>query len=267
MSSLEKMLKVIDAFSEEAPVRTVDQLVEVLGMSQSTIYRYVRELCEAGLLAPIGRGGYILGARIVELDRQIRQCDPLLTLGRELVTGILPLVGEGIVFICALVGDDVISVYRRENPNTLDISYGRGRPMPLFRGSASRVILAHLPERRLRRFFLYHHRAIRDAGLGDDWDAFRGNLKAIREASYLTSRAQVDRGVFAISAPVFDGDGQVLASLTLAMPEARADTEDIAPLAAIITGGAKCLGESIADLAARAGAPAARAPAAAGEAG
>jgi len=261
VSSLEKMLKVIDAFSEEAPVWTVDQLVEGLATSRSTIYRYVKELREAGFLAAVGGGGYILGPRIIELDRQIRHCDPLLTLGRELVTAILPHVGEGIVFICGLLGDDVISVYRRENPNSLDISYSRGRPMPLFRGSASRIILAHLPERRLMKLFLTHRRDIGEAGLGGEWDEFRINLKEIREHPYLSSRAQVDQGVFALSAPVFDGYGNILASLTLAMPEARADTESMEVLAAIIVGGAKCLGGSIAELAEKAGARAARAPA------
>lgn len=258
MSNLEKTLKVIDVFSEDAPIWTVDQLVAELGTSRSTTYRYVKELCEAGLLAPVG-GAYILGPRIIELDRQIRQSDPLLTIGRDILDGLLPRVGEGILFICALLGDDVISVFRRENPNSLDISYSRGRPMPLFRGSASRVILAHLPERRLTKFFLYHRREIRDAGLGGEWEAFRSNLKKIRERPYLTSRGQVDPGVFAVSAPAFDGGGNVLASLTLAMPERRADEEDMEALADLIVSAAKRLGDAVTEVAARAGAGAAKA--------
>lgn len=268
MSSLEKMLRVLDAFSEEAPVWTVDQLIAALGTSRSTTYRYVKELCDAGLLAPVG-GAYILGPRIIELDRQIRHSDPLLTIGRDILSDLLPMVGEGVLFICALVGDDVISVFRRENPNGLDISYSRGRPMPLFRGSASRVILAHLPERRLMKFFLYHRRDIRDAGLGGEWEEFRLNLKRIRERPYLTSRGQVDRGVFAISAPVFDGEGGILASLTLAVPERRADEEDMEDIAGAIVSAARRLGDSITDLAARAGAGSGRAwtPASARRAG
>jgi DNA-binding IclR family transcriptional regulator len=267
MSSLERMLKVIDAFSEDAPVWTVDRLVDELGTSRSTVYRYVKELCEAGFLAPVGGGGYILGPRIIELDRQIRQSDPLLTLGRDLLTELLPQVGEGVLFICGLLGDDVISVYRRENPNSLDISYSRGRPMPLFRGSASRVILAHLPERRLTKFFLYHRAAIEEAGLGGEWEAFRASLRAIRAKPYLTGRAQVDAGVYAISAPVFDGDQHILASLTLAIPEARADAEDMDALAEIVVGGAGRLSAAIARLAEAAGAPSSRTQGAARRAG
>lgn len=239
LSSLERMLNLLDAFSEAEPVWTVDALGESLGLSRSTAYRYVKELCGAGLLAPVGGGGYSLGPRIIELDRQIRHSDPLLTVGGEVLAGLLPRSGEGILFICGLRGDSVLSLCLAENPNRLDISYSRGRPMPLFRGSASVVILAHMPEGRLRRIYRDHRDAIAAAGLGDDWLAFRAALRAIRARPYLTGRAQLDRGVFAISAPVFDGDGNILASLTLAMPEHRADAEPLEPLIGLVVDGAR----------------------------
>jgi DNA-binding IclR family transcriptional regulator len=238
VSSLERMLGLLDAFSEAAPVWTVDALGEAHGLSRSTAYRYVKDLCKAGLLAPVGGGGYSLGPRIIELDRQIRNADPLLMAARDTLSDLLPRVGEGILFICGLRGDAVLSVFLMENPNTLDISYSRGRPMPLFRGSASVVILAHLPEGRLRRLYREHAQAIAEAGLGRDWISFRNALRAIRARPYLTGRAQLDPGVFAISTPVFDADGNILASLTLAMPESRADHEEIAPLAALVGEGA-----------------------------
>lgn len=239
MSSLERMLSVLDVFSEAEPVWTVDALGESLTLSRSTAYRYVKELCDAGLLAAVGGGGYSLGPRIIELDRQIRNCDPLLVAGRDVLTRLLPRCGEGILFLCGLRGDSVLSMFLVESPNTLDISYSRGRPMPLFRGSASVIILAYLPEGRLRRLFRDHGDAIAAAGLGASWAEFRANLRAIRARPYLTGRAQLDPGVFAISAPVFDGDGNILASLTLAMPERRADSDDVAALASLVVDGAR----------------------------
>jgi DNA-binding IclR family transcriptional regulator len=246
VSSLERMLGVLDVFSETEPVWTVEALVARLGLTRSTAYRYVKELCDAGLLAPVGGGGYSLGPRIIELDRQIRHCDPLLTVGGDVLDGLLPDVGEGILFICGLRGDAVLSLFRVESPNSLDISYSRGRPMPLFRGSASVIILAHLPENRLRRLFREQSAAITAAGLGGDWSSFRTALRAIRAKPFLTGQAQLDVGVFAISAPVFDGDGNILASLTLAMPERRANEEDPAPLAALIVDGASRITKAVA---------------------
>ena len=267
MSSLQRMLTVLDVFSDEVPVWTVEGLVDALGYTRSTVYRYVRELCEAGLLAPVGRGGYILGPRIIELDRQIRDCDPLLTRGRDIVRELMPEMGEGVMFLASLLGDDVVSVYQEATPGSIAISYSRGRPMPLFRGSASRVILAHLPERRLSRLFLRHGREIAEAGLGAGWEEFRVALSDMRKRPYLTSRAQIDPGVFAVSAPVFDGDGAVMASLTFVMPEDRADREPVEAFALRVAGGARRLSAAIAEAASRAGGRRSRRLAAAGAPG
>jgi DNA-binding IclR family transcriptional regulator len=239
------MLKVLDVFSEVAPVWTVDRMIGRLGYTRSTVYRYVKELCEAGLLAPVGGGGYTLGPRIIELDRQIRQCDPLLIDGRDLVADLLPRLGRGVMFICSLLGDEVVSVFRRAAGGGVDISYGRGRPMPLFRGSASQVVLAHLPEWRLTKLFLYHRRDIQEAGLGAEWEEFRSRLREIRRQPYLTTRAQLDPGVFAVSAPVFDGDGNILGSLTFAMPEARGEKEPVEPIADLVVEGAAALSRAV----------------------
>ena len=39
----------------------------------ATAYRYLKSLTESGLLAPTAGGAYVLGSRIIELDRHLRQ--------------------------------------------------------------------------------------------------------------------------------------------------------------------------------------------------
>ena len=70
------MLSVLDAFSEDAPIWTVDNIAAALGYTRATAYRYVGGLCDAGLLTRVAQGAYALGPRIIELDRQIQRCDP-----------------------------------------------------------------------------------------------------------------------------------------------------------------------------------------------
>ena len=54
-----------------------DEIAAALGLARTTCYRYVRELAQAGLLVS-GGGRYSLGHRIIRLDHQIRECDPLI---------------------------------------------------------------------------------------------------------------------------------------------------------------------------------------------
>ncbi len=76
-SSLEKMLSLLDVFTTAAPAWSTEDLIRLSGNSRSTCYRYIKVLQEAGLLTPVAGGAWMLGPRIIELDRTMRLCDPV----------------------------------------------------------------------------------------------------------------------------------------------------------------------------------------------
>jgi len=247
MSSLERLLTVLDVFSEEKPIWTIEDVAATLGYPKSTVYRYVKELRDSRLLLSVGRSGYILGPRIIELDRQIQACDPLLTIGKRVLPQLGGEAGEGVVLLCSLYGDAVLCIDSWSNLPSLSVSYRRGRPMPFFRGSASKVILAHLPTRRLMKIFEQYAAMIGEAGLGDDWDSFKRNLHAIREKPFYATGSEIDKGIFAVSAPIF-GDKRILASLTFAMPDKRCSERTVAKIADRVVAHAAEIGASLSRL-------------------
>jgi DNA-binding IclR family transcriptional regulator len=87
--------------------------------------------------------------------------------------------------------------------------------MPLIRGAASKVILAHLPPRVLHRYYDDNSAAIAAAGLGSTWKAFQSTLRKLRKAVVCVSRGEVDRGFVGISGPVFAPDDAILGSIGL----------------------------------------------------
>ena len=227
-TSLARMLSVLDTFTESAPIWTVDGIAASLGYTRATAYRYVGELRAAGLLTRVAQGAYALGPRIIELDRQIQRSDPLLHAAERVMQGLLHPDRGQVVLLCSLFRDEVLCVLQAGRDKALALSYARGRPMPLFRGATSKVILACLPERRLTRLFLEHHEEIRKAGLGRTRDEFLALLKAIRRQGYSVTRGEVDTGVVGMAVPVFGGERSVLGSLSIVyskgrFPQRRAD--------------------------------------------
>ncbi len=252
MSSLERLLSILDVFSEDKPIWTIEDIAAARRYPKSTVYRYVKELRDSRLLLSVGRAGYILGPRIIELDRQIQACDPLLTVGRRILPELAEKAGEGVVLLCSLYGDGVLCIDSAARSSSLsasnfNVSYRRGRPMPLFRGSASKVILAHLPSRRLTKLFAQYAPEIKAAGLGSDWPAFRRNLQAIREKPVYATSSEIDKGVLGLSAPIFD-DKRVIASLTFAMPEKRDNSKASAKIAELVATRAAAIGDGLARL-------------------
>ena len=80
MNSLERMLSLLEVFTTAAPVWSTEALISYSGCTRSTCYRYIKALQTAGLLTPV-TGGFVLGPRVVEMDRQIRTCDPIYNAG------------------------------------------------------------------------------------------------------------------------------------------------------------------------------------------
>jgi DNA-binding IclR family transcriptional regulator len=216
-NTADRVLYVLGLFTHERPEWTVDAAARELRLSQSTAYQYFRSLIDARLLVASRSGRYRIGPAIIEFDRQIRQLDPLIR-GADPVMNSLSesLEWDGVALLCRIYGLTGMCVDQRARaPRPFAVSYERGRPMPLFRGAASKAILAELPLRPLRRHYEQSSQAIAESGLGADWKSFRSNLRKIRRQGVCVTYEELDAGMMGISAPVFGPGNEILGSIGL----------------------------------------------------
>ncbi|HEX3990874.1 MAG TPA: IclR family transcriptional regulator C-terminal domain-containing protein [Acetobacteraceae bacterium] len=223
-TSITRVLGILDLFTPETPVWTVDLLVDRLLLGRATIYRYVRALCDAGFLVPVAGAGYVLGPRFIEFDRSIRLADPLLHIVPPVMAELRDVVNGG-QLLCAFYGLRVLTVLQDKTDPNITMSMERGRPFSLFRGSPSRVILANLPTYQLRNLALNHQQDIAEAGLGQNWTEFRDAMRTIRRNGYLVA-SDIDKALVGISAPIFHAPGAVAASLCLVRTKQNVSPED-----------------------------------------
>ena len=213
MTSVERLLGVLNLFTPQKPVWTLEGMAAHVNFSRSSMYRCVRELAGSGFLVALGKGCFILGPRIIELDRQIRLCDPLLAASREVMREASRDLPGGVLILSSLYGDRIICTHQEPEPPPLPVSYSRGRTLPLFTSSTSRVILANLPQRTLVRIFLRDRAKISAAGLGEEWDQFKRRLREIcRERLYVT-RSAVDPGMLCTASAIFAAPKSVIGAL------------------------------------------------------
>ncbi len=233
MNSLEKMLSLLDVFTLAAPVWSTEDLIRYSGCSRSTCYRYIKALQCSGFLTPVANGSYILGPRIIELDRHIRMCDPVYTAGGPPMQQLAAQTGHN-ALLCILFSDTVMCVREELNPNAPPGLFSRGQKRPLFLGAASKVILAHLPAHQLRRLFSKHRKSIAAAGLGADWKSFRKTLRQIRRDGHCITTGEFSPGIVGIAAPLFNHAGNVLGSLGIATSTSTADRSEFPALAKLV---------------------------------
>jgi DNA-binding IclR family transcriptional regulator len=229
-NSLERMIGILDLFETETKRWTFDAMHQRLGYTRSTLYRYLKVLSDAELLTSLPEAGYTLGPRIIELDYGIRTHDPLIQAARPVMSELVQEI-PGVALLCRRYRDKVLCVHQERGSSAIQSTYERGKPQPLVRGAASRVILAHLPPAALARLVERQPREFADAGLGRTVARVRDGLKDIRQAGWDHTTGDVTPGVRGIAAPIFDNRRNVLGSLSITMAEKGMDARRLRAVA------------------------------------
>lgn len=215
MSSPGRVFAILDLFTQERPIWQPDEINEALGYSRPTGYRYVKELVEAGMLQKVSAGQYSLGGRIIELDYQLRQSDPVLLAAMPVMQRLAARSGFDAVLTVMFAGPRVIDIHRSSAGKELQLSYGRGRPRPVFRSAAPKILLSHLPRGPLVRIYEAHAREIAANGMGKTWADFRAATAEIRKRGFYRSAGELEASLGSMAVPVFNADGDCVAALAL----------------------------------------------------
>jgi len=244
-----RVLEVLQLFTMDTPEWSIDAAAQKLALSQSTAYVYFRDLVEAALLVKSRTGFYSIGPAVIVYDRLTRKTDPVIYHAQPLMKNLIETSGvECVALLCRLFRMTVLCVAQEQTAHAdFAVSYERGRPMPLFRGAASKAILAHVERRKLRRYFHEFSADIANAELGKNWTEFKSSLRRIRAANICITKGELDVGALGLSAPVFSSEGEILGSLSLVVSERalRRSEEQLEKLAAKVGKAAQSLSLSL----------------------
>ena len=202
------MLAILSLFTIERSEISVEEASRILDASLRTTYRHVRSLSAAGFLTPMRGGRYVLGPACIQLDWLIRNTDPLTIASGPAITALAEAMpAPAVILICRLFKDQVMCVLHSpvgEPP--FASSYQRGRPMPLVRGAASKVILAFLPKRSVRQLHKRHAERMAQSGLGATPPEVERSLSLIRDTGISVTSGELDPGLTGIAAALTGPD-------------------------------------------------------------
>lgn len=243
----DKTLGVLDLFTPKEPEWTVEAAADRLNFSVSTTYRHFRSLAASGLITSYTPGYYVLGPRILELDRQLRIDDPLIDAARPAMQRFRETPQPSVFLLCRPYREQVMCLHQEASDSaTFASSYERGRPMSLFRGSMSKIILANLPIRTLRGLYERNRGVALAAGLGPDWPEVKRHLRKMRTEGYSMTFGELDQGMVGISVPLMDPKGDVAGSLGRVVREIDMDKLSVPHIVEQLREGAKMIEETMA---------------------
>ncbi|MGP3536197.1 IclR family transcriptional regulator [Microbacterium sp. RD1] len=216
-SSIERGLAILEvvAAAGDASVRAV---ADRTGLPVSSVYRYVRQLEDAGFLAVDG-GQCRPGRRLLQLGGSSYVHSFLAETAPALLRAVVEETGETCVLIVR-VGSHALCLRRAEPDRSMKYSFAVGELLPLHAGAGQRVLLAGAPARVAERVLdgdlpAYTARTLRR-------DQLLAALAQTRVSGWAVSRGELDPGSVSVAVPV-SYLGEVVCSLNVAGPESRCD--------------------------------------------
>lgn len=212
--SAERVLALLKSFDETRSELGVAEIARTLGVHKSTASRLAAALERAGFLARSGKR-YRLGVEIIRLGSVALRSFDLVATMQPAMEKLSQRTGET-VNLAVPDGSDVLNVAEVPSTYILSCSGGwtgrRTRPHAVANG---KVLLAHAalpPPRTLER---YTAQTITTQGALDT------ELAAVRRNGYAKAVAELEEGLVAVAAPVYDPAGTCVAALSISGPEFR----------------------------------------------
>ena len=221
IQTIDRMIQIMDCFTIDLNNLGVREVARLTGLSPSVCGRLMMALKDQGLLLQhLSTRAYSVG------PKSLRWAE-VYTTNLDIRNVALPVINELLIetketiSLYILDGDERLCVERMESAQNVRIVARIGRRLPLYAGSAGKLLLAFLPEKRQEEILSRSTLQPFTVKTITDIKTLKVELKTIRKQGYAFSDGEWVEDAAGIAAPIFDIKGDILAALTISGPSFR----------------------------------------------
>lgn len=208
--TLKRSLDILFVLGEAESTLSTSEIAERVEIPESTAYRLIQTLEKEGLISRKDKGKLGLGMRILDLARSLSlQMNQYLNeIARPIMEELTNTLNETTI-LTIRTGQEVICIESCESTRLIRFVAEKGKLLPLHLGASGKAILAFESEQIIDNVL---------ASISDPKDkkSLLEDLAQIKEAGYSSTFGEVDPEVYGIAAPIFDKNGKIAASITIA---------------------------------------------------
>jgi IclR family pca regulon transcriptional regulator len=225
VQSLQRGLAVIRAFDAENPALTLSDVAKATDLAPATARRFVLTLVDLGYMRAEGRW-FRLSPRVLELGRPYLSSMTLPAIAAPHLRALVADVRES-SSIAILDGSDIVYVAHEAAKRLMSVQVTVGTRDPAFATSLGRVLIAGKSDEWLEASLAtLQLTQIMPATIAEP-DALLAELRRIRVQGFALVDQEFEEGLRALSAPIHDRDGTVIAALNVAVHASRWSIEAI----------------------------------------
>lgn len=221
IQSLKRAVSILKTFTIDDAEIGVGDLSRRLQLPKSTVFRLLSTMESEGLIRqnPDTRK-YRLGLELLSLAGNIRVHSELQNLARPYLRRLSNTLNET-VNLSILDRNFTVNIEQFVSAERLVMRVGWvGRQMPIHAVSAGKVIVAYLPDEEQADYLEGEHEALTQ-NTKTDKEVLREELSSIREHGYAIAFEELEDGLHAISAPIWNHVGSAIASVSVSGPAYR----------------------------------------------
>lgn len=220
MTSLERGLAVLQAFSQERRVLTTSQISQRTGIPRAAVRRCLYTLAKLGFVTEEDNRLFSLRPRVLKLGHAYIATTPLAHAAQPVLRHISTTLNES-SSVAILDGDEILYIARASTSRIMSIDLHIGSRLPAYCTSMGRVLLAHFSDEALdayldrTKLIQYTPRTIVSR------EGLRSTLASVRENGYALVDQELEIGLRSIAVPIPGANRQVTAALNVGVQAAR----------------------------------------------
>lgn len=225
LKSLGFAIEVLSMFTKENPSWGLRDLSKEMKVNHTIIYRILRTFEDRKILIqnPDSKK-YELGPGLAPLLAAYRIKNKMSDLILPIMEELSKETGES-VFLTWKEGYEGVTVEIAESSSNIRFAVSKGTRTPLYLGASTKSIMAFLSEEEQKGIIAQGLKKMTEKSTTEK-EKLLEDLKVIKERKWAYTEGEYSDDVFGISTPLFNSEGRIMASLTIAGPVYRINEEN-----------------------------------------
>ncbi|WP_202079294.1 IclR family transcriptional regulator [Caldalkalibacillus salinus] len=228
VQSIDRAVAILKILSDAPTGLSVTDIAKKLGLAKSTTHRLLNALLHHNIVKQdTHTQHYSLGLYLFTLASSVFEELSIREVARPHLERLCHKTNE-VVHLCIQDHLDVLYIDKIESNSTIRIYSKIGRRTMFHCTSAGKALLAGMEDQALKQLVLnYKLQPFTDDTITDPLKLIK-EIKEVRSQGYALDNMEHVEGVRCIGAPIYNHEGQVVASFSLSGPSERMDTDRIA---------------------------------------
>jgi len=216
VTSLQKGLSVLEAFTPDRPVMKLQDLTSSTGMPKTTVFRLLRTLTSLNYLRfNTTTREYSLGPKAMSLGYTTLASLDLREIARSYLEELSRLSGQN-VNLGILDGAEVVYIDRITKKQLIKTDHTVGSRVSVHATALGRAILAYLNREEFEKIWKKMlANPVEGQELGTKHEEFLGMLKEVRRKGYSLNNEEFIKGIRAIGAPIFNARREIKGAINM----------------------------------------------------